>query len=84
MNLLFRRGWILAGLAQTVAAQQEDFGVFNQTIGNRHRNGCIEEDVAPVGKRGICCDDGGTLLAMARRDNLIEEIGSLLIERQVT
>src|SRR5947199_9856966 len=67
-KLLFRRGWILAGLAETVAAEQEDFGVLHQTIGNRGRDGGVEEDVAPIGKRSVGGDDGGTFLAVASRD----------------
>ena len=49
-GLLFRRIGVSAGLAQTVAAQQEDLGVFDQPVGNRSGDGRIKEDIAPVGK----------------------------------
>ena len=43
-----RRIGILVGLAQAVAAQQKDLGVFDEAIGNGGGDGRIEEDVAPV------------------------------------
>ena len=49
-QLLGRRIRIL-GLAQAVAAQQEDLGVLHQAVGDGGGDGRIEEDVAPVGER---------------------------------
>jgi hypothetical protein len=72
------------GLAQTLAAQQEDFGIFYQAVGDGGRDRGVEEDVAPVGKRCVRGDDGGTFLAVASGDHLVEEIRGLLIEGQVT
>jgi hypothetical protein len=57
-ELFFRRIRAPAGLAQAVAGQQEDFRVLDQSIGNRRRNGRIEKDVAPVGERRVCGDNG--------------------------
>jgi hypothetical protein len=45
-----RRNRILIGLTQAVAAQQEDLGVFHQTVGDGGGDGRVEEDVAPVGE----------------------------------
>src|SRR5439155_16476938 len=69
------RRWIriLVGLAQTVAAKQKDLGVLDKPIGNGGGDGCIKEDVAPVGKRSIGCDDRTSLAAVARRDDLIKK-----------
>ena len=63
-----RRIRILVGLAQTVAAKQKDLGVFDKPIGNGGGDGRIKEDVAPVGKRSIRCDDRTSFAAVARRD----------------
>jgi hypothetical protein len=42
------------------------------------------EDVAPLGKGCVGSDDGTATQAMAGRDDLIEEVGGLLVEREVT
>ena len=42
------------------------------------------EDVAPLGKGSVGSDDGTATQAMAGRDDLIKEVGGLLVERQVT
>src|ERR1051326_8840804 len=63
-----RRIRILVGLAQTVSTEQEDFGVFDETVRNRCGDRCVIEDVAPVGKRGVGCNDGAALAAVTRRD----------------
>jgi len=55
--------------------------VFNQTIGDGGGNGGVVEDVAPVGEGSVRGDDRRTFLAMTGGDDLIEEIGALLIER---
>jgi hypothetical protein len=83
MELLFRRGGVLAGLAQTIATQQEDLGVLHQAVGDGRGNGGVKEDVAPVGKWCVRSDDRGTLLTVPRGDDLIKKIGSLLIEREI-
>ena len=48
-----RRIGSLIGLAQAVAAEQEDLGVFHQAVGDSGGDGRIEEDVAPVGERCV-------------------------------
>ena len=55
----------LLGFAEAVAAEQEDLGVLDQAVGDRRGDGGVEEDVAPVGERGVGGDDSGTLLAVA-------------------
>ena len=42
---------IYFGLAEAVATQQEDFGIFHQTIRDGRGDGGVVEDVAPFGKR---------------------------------
>ncbi len=49
-------GWrirILVGLTEAVAPKQEDLGVLDEAVGDRRRDGRIEEDVAPVGERCV-------------------------------
>lgn len=80
-------GWrigMLVGFAQTIAAEQEDLGVFNETVGDGGGDGCIKEDVAPVGERGVGCNDGRSFVAMAGRDHLIEKVGGLLVESEIS
>src|SRR6202162_1849453 len=84
LRFLSRRIGTLVVLAQAVAAQQEDLGVLHQPVGNGGRDGRIEEDVAPVGERCIGGDNRRTFLAVTRGDHLIEEIGSLLVQSQVS
>lgn len=69
--------------AHTGAWQKQHFGVLHQTIGNRRRDGRVVEDVAPFGERAVGSDDGALLLAVARGDDLIEQVGCLLIEREI-
>ena len=83
-SLLGRRIGILVGLAQTVAAQQEDLGVFDEPVGDGGGDGRIKEDVAPVGKRSIGRDDCTALVAVARGDDLIKQIRRVLIEGQIS
>src|SRR5580765_7433428 len=83
LGLLGRRIGVF-GLTQTVAAQQEDLGVFYQAVGDSRGDGRIEKDVSPIGERCVRCNDRGTLLAVARGDDLIEEVGGLLIEGQIS
>ena len=40
----------MLGFAKTIAAQQEDFGVLHEPVGNGGSDGGIEENVAPVGE----------------------------------
>src|SRR5436309_2405248 len=69
-----RRIWIFVGLSQAVAAKQKDLGVFDKPIGNGSGDGRIKEDVAPLGKRGVCRDHRTPLAAVTRRDDLIKKI----------
>ena len=82
LQLLGRRIRILR-LAQAVAAQQEDFGILHEPVGDGGGNGCVEEDVTPVGERSVRGDNGGTLLAVTGGNDLVKEVLGLLIEGQV-
>ena len=75
-----RRIWILVGLSQTVAAKHKDLGVLDKTIGNGSGDGRIKEDVAPVGKRSIRCDDRTSFATVAGRDDLIKKVRRVLIQ----
>src|ERR1022692_3556821 len=79
-------GWRIRilGLTEAVAPEQEDLGVLDEAVGDRRGDGRIEEYVAPVGERCVGGDDGGTLLAVADGDNLIEEVRRLLVEGQIS
>ena len=79
---LFGRRMGLVALAKAVAAEQEDLGVLDQTVGNGGGNGGVVEDVAPVGERSVRSDDRCSLVTVAGGDDLIEEIRGLLIERK--
>ena len=45
-----RRIGIAIAFAEAVAAEQKDFGILHQTIGDGRRDGGVVEDVAPVGE----------------------------------
>ena len=81
MALDRRRIGFLGRITETATTEQKDFRVLHQTVGDGRRDGGVIEDVAPIGESGIGGDDGGALMTMACRDHLIEEIGTLLIER---
>ena len=70
--------------AQTVAAEQENLGVLDEPVGDGGGDGGVEQDVAPVGKRRVGCNDRRAFLAVASRDYLVEKVRSLLIESQVS
>src|SRR5213593_2029064 len=74
----------LVAFAKAIASEQEDFGVLHQAIGDGRGNGGVVEDVAPLGEGSVGSDDGTATQAVAGRDDLIKEIGCLLVERQVT
>jgi hypothetical protein len=83
LGFLSRRIGIF-GFAQTFATQQEDLGVFHQTVSDRGGDRGVEEDVPPVGERCVGCNNRRAFLAVACRDDLIEEIGGLLIEGKIS
>jgi hypothetical protein len=83
-SLLGRRIGIFIGLAQTIAAQQEDLGVLDEAVGNGGRDGRIKEDVAPVGEGRVGGDYCGTFVAVSGRDDLIKEVGGLLVKGEVS
>ena len=56
-GLLGRRIGIFVRLAETVTAEQEDFGVLHQAVGDGGRDCRVVEDIAPVGKGCIRGDD---------------------------
>src|SRR5260370_3011937 len=76
-------GLALIWFPQAVAAEEEDFGVLHQAVGDGGGDGGVVQDIAPVGERCVGRDGSRTALAMARGDHLIEEVGSLLVEREV-
>jgi len=77
-------GWLaLIAFAEALASEEEDLGVFHQAIGNGSGDGGVVEDVAPVGKGRVGCNERAALVAVTGRDDLIEEVGSVLIERKV-
>ena len=83
-GLLGRRIGIFIRFAQTIAAQQEDFGVLHEPVGDGGGDRRIKEDVAPVGERGVGCDHSRASVAVARRDHLVKKVGGLLVESQVS
>src|ERR1039458_307631 len=79
-------GWRIRilGLTEAITPEHEDFGVLDESVGDRRGDGGIEENVAPVGERCVGGYDCGTFLAMAGGDNLIEEVRRLLVEGQIS
>jgi hypothetical protein len=47
-------------------------------------DGCVKEDVAPVGERSVGSEYGGMFVAMSGRDHLIKKVGGLLVESEVS
>src|SRR5580693_7963186 len=80
---LFSRRLALITFAEALASEEEDLGVFHQAIGDGGGNGGVVEDVAPVGEGSVGRDQRASLMAVAGGDDLIEEVGSLLIERKI-
>jgi hypothetical protein len=64
--------------------EKEDLGVFHQAIGDRRGDGGVVEDVAPVGESSIGRNERAALIALAGGDELIKEVGSLLVEGKIT
>src|SRR5262245_55442361 len=77
--LLGRRRGSVLGLAQTVACKQQDLGVFDEAVYDGSGNSGVEEDVAPVGECSIGRDQCRSFLAVPVRNDLVEQIGCLLI-----
>src|SRR5580692_7487723 len=77
---LFGGKLALITFAEALASEEEDLGVFHQAIGDGSGDGGVVEDVAPVGKCCVGRDERAALIAMASGDDLIEEVGSLLID----
>src|ERR1700691_1221365 len=75
-----RRIRFAVALAETISAEQKDFGVLHQAVGDGVSDGRVIEDVAPVGECGVSSDDSRALLAVSGRDDLIEEIRTLLVK----
>lgn len=73
----------LVVFAEAFTSEQENFGVLHQAVGDSGRNGGVMQNVSPVRERGIGRDQGAALMAVAGGDDLIEQVGSLLIERKV-
>src|SRR5271157_3904735 len=78
------RGLTLVAFAKAIASEQEDLGVLHQAIGDGRGDGGVVENVAPLGKGSVGGDDRTATQAVTRRDDLIKQIGGLLVEREVT
>jgi hypothetical protein len=76
-QLLSRRCRTVFGFAKAIAA--EDLRVFHEPIHDCSGDCRIEEDVAPFGEGGVGRNERGTLLAVASGDDLVKQIGRLLI-----
>src|ERR1043166_3624029 len=76
----FFRRLVLVGFAKALPTEQENFGVFYQAVGDSCRDGGVVKNVAPIGEGRIGGDDDGSFMAVASGDDLIEEVGGLLIE----
>jgi len=46
---------VFIGFAKAIATEQEDFGVFDQAVGDSSRDSGVVENVAPLGKRSVLC-----------------------------
>ncbi len=82
-NRLFSRRLALIAFAEAFPSEEKDLGVFHQAIGDGSGDGGVVEDVAPVGEGCVGRNERAALMAMASGDNLIEEVGSLLVERKI-
>jgi hypothetical protein len=80
---LFAGRLALVGFAKAFAPEQEDFGVLHQAIRDSSCNGGVVQDVSPVGERSVGRNECAPVLAVAGGDDLIKQVGSLLIERKV-
>jgi hypothetical protein len=70
---------LILGLAQTLAAQQEDLGVFHQAVSDAVAVVVLKR-IFPQSENGVlCADDGGALLAVAREITW-QKMGGLLIK----
>jgi hypothetical protein len=78
-RLFSRRCRTVFGFAKTVAAEQEDLRVFHEPIHDCRGDGRIEKNVAPFGEGSVGRNEYGTLLAVTSGDDLIKQIGRLLI-----
>ena len=74
----------LLSFTQAFSPQQKDLGVFHQPVGDGGGDGGVVEDVAPVGERGVGRNNRAALVTVAGGDDLVKEVGSLLVEGQVT
>jgi len=74
----------LITFAEALASEQEDLGVFHQAIGDGSGDGGVIEDVAPVGKSCIGRNQRAAFMAVAGGDDLIEEVGRLLVEGKIS
>ena len=74
----------LITFAKALPTQQEDLGVFYQTISDRRSDGGVVEDVAPIRERSVRGDQSAPPMAVARGDNLIEEVRGLLIQGKIS
>jgi hypothetical protein len=81
---LFSGRLALITLAKAFPPEKEDLGVFHQAIGDRRGDGGVVEDVAPVGESSIGRNERAALMAVAGGDDLIKEVGSLLVEGKIT
>lgn len=59
--------------------QKEDLGILYEPVRDRGGNRGVVQDVFPLGEGSVCRNDCGTLVAVAGGDDLVEEVGGLLI-----
>src|SRR5260370_32395193 len=83
-NRLFSWRLALITFAEAFASQKEDLGVFHQAIGDGGGDGGVVEDVAPVGEGSVGSNERAALMAVPCGDDLVEEVGCLLIERKIS
>jgi hypothetical protein len=73
----------LITFAEAFATEEEDFGILHQAIGDGCSNGGVVQDVTPLGEGCVGCNDGATAMSVASGYDLVEEIGSLLVESNI-
>jgi hypothetical protein len=77
-------GRVLLSFAKTFSAEQKDLGVFYQPVGDGGGDGGVVKNSAPLGERGIGGDQRAPLVGVAGRDHLVEKVGGVLIEGQIS
>src|SRR5207247_2374250 len=82
-DLGFVRRLTLIAFAKALPTQKEDLGVFYQAIGDGRRDRRVVKDIAPFRKCSIGCSQRAPLMTVPSGDDLVEEVGGLLIQRKI-